>query len=243
MVTCKIIIIDDDQFNVSLLKMIISKYCLYAEIVGEADTVDKAFDEISSKTPDVIFISSMLDEEYVFSLLGKIDIKQIQVVFMVSNENELKWYNPANVVMKPIVLEEVVLAMNKVVREIDKRKLTNLVYQKSNYGGNGYIAIPSFDKIDIVKMNDILFCSAEGKYTSFVVADGKKYLSSRNLGDYETLLDSNLFFRVHHSFIVNMSHVAKINKRDGIYCEMLNGATVPVSKRRQDEFSKFMRLK
>ena len=106
-----------------------------------------------------------------------------------------------------------------------------------------FIAVPSVSKIDVLEVSKLLYCEAEGRYTTFFLEDGKTIVSSRNLGEYEKQLPSNLFFRIHHKYLVNLQKVSSINKEGGRYCEMLNSSFLPISKRRQDKFNRFLRLK
>ena len=92
-------------------------------------------------------------------------------------------------------------------------------------------------------MSEITFCKADGKYTVFILSNGTKVMSSRNLGEYSTILDDSYFFRIHHSYIINLRHIIKISKKDGYFCELSNGVVLPVAKRRQDDFNKFIKLK
>jgi two-component system LytT family response regulator len=40
-----------------------------------------------------------------------------------------------------------------------------------------------------------------------------------------------------------MNYHAYIDKRNGYYCKLKNGKTLPIAKRRQEAFNKFLRLK
>lgn len=152
--------------------------------------------------------------------------------------------------LKPLIMAEVILAVSKIVKNIEKDDFIDLNISSEvdhlnlNSKLSGYVAIASIDEINFLKMEDIMFCKADGKYTRFYLANGTTCMSSRNLGDYEDrILDESCFFRIHNSYIINMRFVARINKREGISCEMKNGLTIPISKRRQEEFSKFIGLK
>jgi hypothetical protein len=48
-----------------------------------------------------------------------------------------------------------------------------------------YVAIATVDEIYFIKMNDIIFCKSEGRYTNFYLQNGKVSISSKNIGDYE----------------------------------------------------------
>jgi two-component system, LytTR family, response regulator len=106
-----------------------------------------------------------------------------------------------------------------------------------------FIAVPSVSKIDMLKVDKILYCEAEGRYTTFYLEDGKKIISSKNLGEYEKLLPNNLFFRIHHKYLVSLKKISSINKEENHYCEMSNNGFLPISKRRQGKFNRVLRLK
>jgi two-component system LytT family response regulator len=54
--------------------------------------------------------------------------------------------------------------------------------------------------------------------------------------EYEEMLPSNIFFRIHNSHIVNLNYVKKYNKGRGGIVEMSDGAIIEVATRRKDEF-------
>lgn len=149
--------------------------------------------------------------------------------------------------MKPIVPAELVQAVNKALKNIENKKV--LKTAKALNGGTlttteNIIAISSIEKIDLIQVNDIVYCQADGKYTNFFLKNGSEYTSSRNIGEYEhLLLQHHFFFRVHHKYIVNIKAISSINKKGGFYCELKNGKTIPIAKRRQEAFNKYLRLK
>ncbi|WP_414655071.1 LytTR family transcriptional regulator DNA-binding domain-containing protein [Flavobacterium sp. UBA6195] len=49
------------------------------------------------------------------------------------------------------------------------------------------------------------------------------------------------FFRIHHSYIINVKKIVKITKKDGLYCELSHGVLIPVAKRRQEAFLKYLK--
>jgi two-component system LytT family response regulator len=107
-----------------------------------------------------------------------------------------------------------------------------------------YVAIATVEEIYFIKMNEIIYCKSEGRYTKFYLQNGKISISSKNLGDYESrVLDKGSFFRIHNSFIINMRFLVRIIKIDGNSCEMENGIFIPISKRRFEEFNRYINLK
>jgi two-component system LytT family response regulator len=49
-------------------------------------------------------------------------------------------------------------------------------------------------------------------------------------------LDKSTFFRLHNSFLVNLSHINKFIRSDGGYVILSNGATLSVARNRKEAF-------
>jgi two-component system LytT family response regulator len=158
-------------------------------------------------------------------------------------------HNAIDFLLKPIDFNAIIIAIYKVIktREMERsyqnQKINNINILNTVSQTNDYVAVASLEKIELIPMAEIIFCKADGKYTSFILSKGNKIMSSRNLGEYSTILDNNYFFRIHHSYIINLRHIIKISKKDGYFCELSNGTILPVAKRRQDDFNKFIKLK
>lgn len=145
--------------------------------------------------------------------------------------------------IKPLIMTEVVKEVSNIIKNLELQNFIT-VEDDSKNKYREYVALSSLDQIDFIKMADIMFCMADGKYTKFHLANGNIFLSSKPIGSFEyRVLDIDHFFRIHNSYIINMRFVAKINKKDGIACEMLNGLSIPISKRRLQDFNKFIKLK
>jgi DNA-binding LytR/AlgR family response regulator len=95
-------------------------------------------------------------------------------------------------------------------------------------------------KIPTIKQNRVLlvdvlgvsFIRSEGHYTWVHNALGGQFCNL-TIGDLETRLDPNLFFRVHRSYIVNLSQVDEIVRDDGRITLRMMGSTpveIPVSR-------------
>src|SRR5690606_7684137 len=96
------------------------------------------------------------------------------------------------------------------------------------------IALPSMEGWDFIPIADIVRCEAQGNYTLFFIQGGKQILVSQTLKGYEKLLESQGFFRVHHTHLVNLSRVTRYNKSGS--ATMDDGSAVAVSTRRKDAF-------
>ena len=147
-------------------------------------------------------------------------------------------------------MEQVINAVSKAVQTMELKKFIEkpenpaVVIQNLKVECREYVAISSIDEIFFIKMENIIYCKSEGRFTKFYMENGDVSISSKNIGDYdERVLDPTNFFRIHNSYIINMKYVNRIVKIDGISCEMKNGLIISISKRRQDDFNKFIKLK
>jgi two-component system LytT family response regulator len=95
--------------------------------------------------------------------------------------------------------------------------------------------------VNFVKNEEILYCKSAGRYTEFYLTDKRKLVASKSLGEYEEQFDSKSFFRIHRSFIVNLNYITNINKKAGNYCELTNGQSLPISRRRMENLIQFLR--
>ncbi|TDO94908.1 LytR/AlgR family response regulator transcription factor [Flavobacterium sp. 245] len=249
----KAVIVDDEINNILILKHFIERYCLNVEVVGEASTTSGTISVINEIMPDILFLDIRLNGEEVFEVLDQIKIEKAQVIFVTSHdEYALKAikYNAIDYILKPIVIEELIISINKAVKKIEQQNYFDFTtgssinkIQKEISKNKEYIAVASMDKIELIKTNDIMYVSSDSKYATFHLINGKEYVSNKNLIFYENILDSAVFFRIHKSFIISIKYTSRIIKKDGSYCELVNGAFLPIAKRKQDQFNRFLKIK
>jgi hypothetical protein len=98
------------------------------------------------------------------------------------------------------------------------------------------LAVPTADGLVFVYVKNIAYCKASSNYTEISMADGSLHIVSRTLKEYERILSEHGFFRIHHSFLINLMYLEKYVRGDGGYVVMQDGKTFDVSKRKRDAF-------
>jgi len=98
------------------------------------------------------------------------------------------------------------------------------------------IGIAMSDKIIFINVAEIIYCEAHGAYTNVYLDNGKKMMASKPLGDFEMMLSSHRFFRIHHSYLINLSRIKEFQRHDGGYVTMENNKQLEVSRRKRQEF-------
>lgn len=246
------IIISEEKDTLLILKKFEEENAMILKIIGDSHTITNGIEIIKSKIPDAIFLDFIFKDNRFFEMLEQLDFSIPKLIFISSHEKDAVQafkHNAIDFILKPIDFNAIILAVYKVIRKTEMersyqtQKINNINLLNSPQQSPGYVAIASLDKIELILMSDILFCQADGKYTKFFLLNGSTILSSRNLGEYTAILDSTYFFRIHHSYSINLRHISKISKKDGYYCELSNGVILPVAKRRMADFNKFIKLK
>lgn len=246
------VILSHEKETLMILKKFAEENYMIVQIIGVAQCVSDGIVLIKSKKPDVIFLNIALEDDSFFEMLEQLEFSIPKLVFISTHkEYAIKAFkhNAVDFLLKPIDFNSIIIAIYKVIKRIEmerafqNQKINNINTLNPINQTNDYVAVASLEKIELIPMTDIIFCKADGKYTVFVLSNGNKIMSSRNLGEYGAILDNSYFFRIHNSYIINLRHIAKILKKDGYFCELSNGTILPVAKRRQDDFNKFIKLK
>ena len=86
----------------------------------------------------------------------------------------------------------------------------------------------------------ILRVEADRSYSYLYLLNGNKKTVSKPLKEVEKMLPENLYFRTHHSHLINLSHIDMIKYQDGGCVLMKDGSQVPIARRRKREFVSFM---
>lgn len=102
-------------------------------------------------------------------------------------------------------------------------------------GRSAKIAVPTFEGLQMVDVEDIIKCIAHESYTEIILTNNSKFMVSRNLKEYEDMLGGYNFFRIHNSCLINLRHVRKYIKGEGGYVLLVNGHSCEVSRRKKTE--------
>ena len=193
---------------------------------------------MQEKEFDVIFLDVEMPGMNAFELLDQVQLPSSTVVIFVTAYSSYAVdafkANAAYYILKPVVKEELITAVRKA-----STHLQTATKKKSN--SEGSISIYEGDEYLIVKEENIIRVEADGSYARIVCID-KAHLSSKRLGHYESKLDSKIFYRCHHSHLINIHHLQKISKGKSPYLTMDNGDVVPLSPSKRQQLNQLIGL-
>lgn len=242
------IIVDDEPSAVSVLSLLLKKKCKEdVEIVATSGSPLEGKDLIEKLSPDLVFLDIEMPGMTGIDLLRSFTNPTFRVIFVTAYDAyavEAFRLSAVDYLLKPVEADDIVNAIQKIKADILKNenslsarieKLEKLLLQ-NNSNLETKIGIGMANKIVFVNIPDIFYCEAQGAYTEVHLKDGKKMVASKSLGDFEAQLAGHKFFRIHHHFLINLSHVREFQRQDGGYVIMENNQQLDVSQRKRKEF-------
>lgn len=238
----KALIIDDIENSRVTLKHDLEKYCPQIKITGEAESVKTGIEAIENLHPDVVFLDIQLGDGTGFDILEQIGKFEFQVIFTTALDSygiKAIKFSALDYLLKPIDPDELVEAVNKLEHDTSKGGIQEsisllLENMRDIQPGNKRIALNSADKVHMVYIKDIIRCESQGGYTIFYLTTNEQIVVTKNLKEYEQLLEEYSFIRVHHSHLINFSYLKEYVKKDGGYAIMMDKSQVPVSFRKRN---------
>ncbi|MCF8359179.1 MAG: LytTR family DNA-binding domain-containing protein [Prolixibacteraceae bacterium] len=236
----KAIIVDDEPELRELNKSILNRNFDEIELIGTCGTVKDAIELIDIHKPQLIILDIRLTDGTGFNILQKIQPYNFSVIFVTAyNEFAIKAikFSAIDYLLKPIDENEFCEAVERAVLNINNSKLQEQIetffniYERKTQSRK--IVLKTAEAINIVDISDIVYCKSDSNYTTFFFKNGEKVMISRGMKEYEELLSDYGFFRPHHSYLVNIQHISKLDKSDGGYLILKDGSEIPVSSRRK----------
>ena len=243
----KAIIIDDEAKGRLALRQKIADYCPDISVIAEADNGEEGIFLISHHQPDIVFLDIEMPRMNGFEMLNNLPEKNFQVVFTTAYDQyaiKAIKYAAFDYLLKPVDVEELKTTVDKLSLAGNYQTKTQAALLQQNISHPkkllNKLAIPTLEGLLFFDINDIEYLEAQSNYTSIHFNNKTKITASKTLKEFEELLPEEIFFRPHHSFLINLNCIKRYLKGDGGQVEMQSGAFVDVSRRKKEEFMKMM---
>jgi two-component system, LytTR family, response regulator len=240
----KAIILDDEIRGLQVLEHLLKPH---KEIVIDGSFTDPviAVEAIIKNKPSLLILDINMPVLNGFEVLDRIKNEKIKIIFTTAHDNyalRAFHYSAIDYLLKPIDEEQFHNAIKKVLQDTDQKdfshSITTLMHNIASFKDpmSMKICVPNVNGFSIIDSNQILYCEADSCYTIFKMIDGTQIISSKTLSEYEAVLDENVFFRSHRSFLINLSQIKEYHKGNGGTITMANGDEIEVSRRKKEEF-------
>jgi len=245
------LIIDDEAKGRLALREKLSAYCPQIKIIAEAGNGHEALMLIQHHQPQLIFLDIEMPRMNGFEMLNEIPNKTFHIIFTTAYDQyaiKAIKYAAFDYLLKPIDIEELRIAVDKIAvtiqagyKENDQtKKQVELLYQNMQQPKKqlAKLAIPTLEGLLFYDISDIIHLEANSNYTNIYLLNKTKITASKTLKEFEELLPEDIFFRTHHSHLINLNFIKRYIKGDGGQIELQNGTFVDVARRKKEEFLK-----
>ena len=238
------VLIDDEPDSNRVLQTLLESYCPQVKVVGTADGVDSGFALIESTHPDLVFMDIEMNQGNAFDLLNRLDAISFHLIFVTAFDGHAVRafrYNAVDYLLKPVNITELRHAVGKLSDKYQENNMLGRVKavletMRGVDSGEKKIALPTANGLSFVLLKEIVRLEAQGSYTVVHMQDRSKILATVGIKDYEDLLPDNLFYRIHHSHIINLNRIKSYQKGRGGYVTMDDDSFIEVASRRRDGF-------
>jgi two-component system, LytTR family, response regulator len=243
------IIIDDETKGRLALREKLTAYCPQVKLLAEAANGVEAIQMIQQHKPQLIFLDIEMPKMNGFEMLNELSEKNFHIIFTTAyDQYAIKAFKYAafDYLLKPIDIEELQSTLSKIELNdtSNTKKQVELLQHnmKQTKKQLNKLAISTIDGLVFYDINEIINLEANSNYTNIYLANKTKITASKTLKEFEELLPEDIFFRTHHSHLINLSFIKRYIKGDGGQIELQNGMFVEVSRRKKEEFLKIIGL-
>jgi len=195
-------------------------------VIGQGKNGVDALTLIKEHAPDLVFLDVQMPGLDGFGVLKKLverKVKLPHVVFATAFDQyavQAFDVNAVDYVLKPFEKARIAKAVQRARREIEAstspaERLEQLVHQlggvaKQTSPQAVKLLVQSGQRLLLVDSEDVIFASIEGGTISVVARDLEGSSNYRTLEEMQEALDSDIFWKPHRSYLVNIHHIKEV---------------------------------
>lgn len=233
------VIVDDEKDARATLRLLINRYCPEVNILKLCATPEEGIEAIKELQPDLVFMDVQMPRMSGFDVLDKLDTINFDIIFVTAYDKyairAIK-FSALDYLLKPVNVDDLIDAIGKTQKNRRlEHQYKSLIQNIRQEGGKlKRLAIPAENEIIIQKVEDIVYCEASSNYTIIHIANSKSITVAKTLKEFENILPTPDFCRIHHSTLVNLAHIVKYVRGEGGYVLVTQGDHLDVSRRKKD---------
>jgi two-component system, LytTR family, response regulator len=237
----KVVIVDDEESGINVIRLILENYFKHVEIIGVADNIEAAIQIIEEKQPNVLFLDVQMPDGGGFELLKRIDSSLLKVIFVTGFEEYALQAIKASALdylLKPASIADIGRCLEKVEKAYNEKfSETN----NHNYAQRRMI-VHHNDKVKLLDINEIVNIEAQRSYADIVLASGTRITTAKPLSSIEVLLQNFLnFVRINKSCIVNINYVSEYSKGEPCFLILKDQRDFEISRRKKSEINDLLK--
>lgn len=238
------IIVDDEKHSRDALLIMLERYCPQVTVQAVCSNGADAITAINELQPQLIFLDVEMPGMDGFEVLEACHHHDFVVIFITAYDQyalQAIHHSALDYLLKPIDIQELKDAVEKAgtqTRADSTDKVDNLLlFLQQHMYQDERLALPTMEGLRMVAAKNIIYCKSAGIQTKLHLQEPEKpVMVCRTLLEMEEWLSDKGFFRVHNSFLINLSFMDKYIKGDGGEIIMCDGYSVPVAREKKHDF-------
>lgn len=238
----KLLITDNEPNIRTAIRVLLQAFCPEITTIEEADSVESGLKKIKAFQPDIVLLDVEMDDGSGFDLMKLVPQPAFQLIFVTAHNQyaiEAFQFSAIDYLLKPVDPDALQKSIQKAIRNIQSKDLSRqiefMLHQlNGKHDHDKKIVLKDIDNIYFVRVTDILYCMAEGTYTKFFLQNRPPVMVSKNLKEYENMLEPLGFIRTHHSYLVNPAKIIRFDKTDGGMLILEDGLKIPLAQRKKE---------
>ncbi|OLC42762.1 MAG: DNA-binding response regulator [Acidobacteria bacterium 13_1_40CM_65_14] len=229
------VIVDDEALARGMLREFLAAHA-DVEIVAECGNGFEAVKVVAEMRPDLLLLDIQmpkLDGFEVLELIGG----DVTVVFVTAyDQYAIRAFevHAVDYLLKPFSAERLAEALDRArARIAAKEKVPEGLVSAGRARHTPLERILIRDRADVhvIPVEKIDYLESQDDYVSVKTA-GKSFLKEQTLAELETLLDQDVFVRIHRRYILNIARLSKIELavKDNRIAILADGTKLPISR-------------
>jgi DNA-binding LytR/AlgR family response regulator len=223
-------IVDDDALAITILEGLL-KRIPSVELVATFEDVMQVYEFLCNNQVDFIFLDVEMPNLSGIDFLKSLSHPPLAIITSANKHYAIEGFelNVVDYVLKPIGMERVLRAINKII------DLKLVKPQPVSTEHNPYIYLKENKRNVRINLNEILYLESIKDYVKVVTAE-RIVTTMQSISYFEEILDPNSFIRVHRSFIVAIKHIQAFS------CSVIETGNIEINIGRQYKDETLKRL-
>jgi two-component system LytT family response regulator len=236
------VIVDDEPKAIQGLSWELSNFNDQINVITTFNDPEKALIYLADNEIDCLFLDIEMPTMDGFQFIQKIKNKDFPVVITTAyNQYAIKALKNEAIdyLLKPIDTDDLKDTIVKIKKYNAKNfsfdRLEKLLLNFNSTAVHKKITFNTDGKLIFLESDEIIYAESDGNYSTIYLTDGQKIVLTKKLKEVNDLLPDNTFFRIHNSYIINLSKIKEFLKTDG-YVILKPNHKIPVSRQKKSDF-------
>lgn len=221
------LIIDDESIAIKGIENYISKLD-FLEVVDSCSSALEAAEILKKKEIDLMFLDINMPHLSGLEFLESLKRAPLTIITTAYSEFALEGFrlHVVDYLMKPIAFQRFFQAVSK-AQDMFR---SQLILQNEHEVAISNTYVRQGDAFQRIAWCDILYAEGMQNYIKLYFVD-KVLTIHQTMASLEEILPKDYFFRIHRSYLINITHIHKISGGQ-VY---INRSTLPIAKPRREE--------